>query len=699
MKCPRCQHDNPPAAEKCASCNAPLELGGATLSGVGSPPGESSAVSVSSHPSGFHPGAVLNNRYEILDTLGEGGMGAVYKALDRELDRLVALKVIRPELASNPQVLQRFKNELVLARKVTHKNVNRIFDIGEAEGTKFISMEYVEGRELKSVILDRGKLPPEEAVPLVIQICQALDAAHSEEVVHRDLKPHNIMVDDQGKLQVMDFGLAASTEMTGFTQTGALLGTPEYMSPEQAKAEKADHRSDLFALGIIFYEMLTGETPYKTDSAYSSLLKRTQERAVPLHKLDADIPRHISDVVAKCLEIDARHRYQTALEIIEDLEAQRRPPSRSIISYLPFQLRTVTESRIWVKATAAAGAALAVVLLAVWLFWPSPPPPATEIPSLAVLPFQNASGNADLDWMGSGIADMLATDLGEAESIRTVPPDRLHQLLRDLRISSASTLDTAMLSRVAEFSSADLLVWGKYLKAGKQIRIDATLHDLQQNQTVSLKAEAPSEEDLLQAVAGLANSIHENLSGRGSAQLSAGAFQPATESMEALRFYNEGIALVRQGRSLEAVEKLETSIKADPEFALAHARLGQTYAALGYGWEAERFSRRAVELSGNLPDQQRYLILARHARITNDLDEARPLKPTSDSWGWRPPTPSSNSIWGNSMKPRASSIRPWKITVRFWRKTPSTSTPWWPPAMWKTSARTSRRPSTISIAP
>jgi eukaryotic-like serine/threonine-protein kinase len=214
----------------------------------------------------LQPGSVFGGRYEILRQLGEGGMGTVFKAKDRELDRVVALKVIRPEMANQPEVVRRFKQELILARQITHKNVIRIFDLGEADGIKFIGMEYVEGQDLGSFLSQKGRLSSQEAAAIIVQVCRALVAAHAEGVVHRDLKPQNIMIDAQGKATVMDFGIAQSTESAGMTQTGALLGTPHYMSPEQAMGQKADARSDLFALGIIFYELLTGDTPFKGDS-------------------------------------------------------------------------------------------------------------------------------------------------------------------------------------------------------------------------------------------------------------------------------------------------------------------------------------------------------------------------------------------------------------------------------------------------
>jgi serine/threonine protein kinase/Flp pilus assembly protein TadD/TolB-like protein len=264
-------------------------------------------------------GMVLGGRYQILKRLGEGGMGAVYKARDHELDRLVALKVIRPELAGHPDILRRFKQELILARQVTHKNVVRIFDLGSADGRKFITMDFIPGRDLKSILVERGKLPPAEVVPIFEQICRGLEAAHVEGVVHRDLKPQNVMVDDTGRVWLMDFGLARSMEQAGMTRTGVLMGTPDYMSPEQARAEKVDARSDLFSLGIIVHEMLIGRLPFEADTLMAKLLQRVQQAAKPVTEIDPGIPASLGAVVSKCLERDVTKRYQTVREILDDL--------------------------------------------------------------------------------------------------------------------------------------------------------------------------------------------------------------------------------------------------------------------------------------------------------------------------------------------------------------------------------------------
>jgi eukaryotic-like serine/threonine-protein kinase len=571
-------------------------------------------------------GDVLGGRYEILQLLGEGGMGAVYKAKDRELDRFVALKVIRRDLASNAAIVARFKQELLLAHQVTHKNVIRIYDLTDADGVKFITMEFIEGADLRRLLVERGKFTPEEAVETIRQTCFALYAAHTVNVIHRDLKPQNIMRDLQGRTLVMDFGLARSVDSEGMTNTGALVGTMEYMSPEQALGRELDQRSDIFALGLVFFELLTGQTPYKADTAIASLLKRSQERAVPAVDLDPSIPKGLSDIVGKCLERDVKQRYQTVQEILNDLDAWqgRRPISASLISaHFPAQKKVFP---VWKWATVVLAI---VVAVAGWTLRGRLLPNFGKkahgpVASLAILPFHNASGDASLDWLGSSLAEMLSTDVGQSARLRTVSSDRVHQVLRDLHLNPNSQLDPQMLRQLGEFSNAQTLVWGQYVKVGDQIRIDATLQDLKRERTSTLKAEAQSEKDLLAAVDRLAQSIRENLalSPEIVKELQAQAFRPSSKSTEALRDYNQGIELVRQGNNLEAQKKFDSATQADSEFALAFSRLAQTYANLGYDNEAERYSRRAVELSAPLPTAEKYLIEASNARIQNDTQKA-----------------------------------------------------------------------------
>lgn len=330
VECPQCHHSNAPGVSRCSACQSVLHDPDATVVNDATMITNAAVATNWSRNTGsggsfdgpgmsLQEGSILAERYEILKLLGEGGMGAVYKAQDRELDRLVALKVIRPELAGHASILQRFKQELILARKITHRNIIRIFDLGVADGIRFITMEFVEGQDLASLIDEREKYSPEETVKILRQVCAALEAAHAEGVVHRDLKPQNIMLEASGRVCVMDFGLARSMETTGMTQAGTVMGTPAYMSPEQAKGMPADERSDLYSLGIIAYQMLTGKVPFKADSALASMLLRTQGPPTPAIQIDPTIPQPLSDLIQKSLAVDPQDRYQSAALMGQDL--------------------------------------------------------------------------------------------------------------------------------------------------------------------------------------------------------------------------------------------------------------------------------------------------------------------------------------------------------------------------------------------
>ncbi len=662
LECPRCKAPNDPNLEQCSACGAALQVGDHTawltaeevqaldrpeadVAGApvraggdetewGAPPAAVPRSSGPGQPGLLEAGMVLGGRYRIETRLGIGGMGAVYRARDLELDRDVALKMIRPELEADPEVLARFKQEIILAREITHRNVVRIFDLGQADGIKFISMEFIAGQDLTGIIRGRGPLPVNEATDIVEQICLALDAAHQQGVVHRDLKPQNVMIDPDGRVVVMDFGIARSLQSSSMTQTGALLGTPDYMSPEQVKGEPVDARTDIFALGLIYYEMLTGRLPYTGDTPMATMFKRTQVKATPVRDFKPELPSFVSDVIHRCLEIQVHRRYQSAREILQDLGAWRGGSSPTLGPTMRALRPTTTagSKRLRRGVVAAAVAGVLVLVAAAVALWPrggtapdgqagaGVPAPSADAVSLAILPFRNATGDAALDWLGDGLAEMLRSDVGQSASLRTVSSDRVHQILRDLRLAPGAQLEEVTLRRIAEFGNAETVVWGQFVKLGEQIRIDATVRDFERHSTVSLKAEAAREAELLAAIGGLAGEVRNSLavSRAGRRELEQQAFLPSSSSIAALRDYNEGLALLRAGNNLEAVTRFESSTQEDPSFALAHSKLAQAYGRLGRSEKAAAASRRAVELSSDLPDGERYLILAQSAALSGD---------------------------------------------------------------------------------
>lgn len=577
----------------------------------------------------LQPGTILASRYEILTVLGTGGMGSVYKAQDRELDRLVALKVIRPELARNAAIVDRFKQEIRLSHKVTHRNVVRMYDLSEDSGTRFVTMELVAGRDLRSILEERGMLPPDEAVGVFQQICFALEAAHSVGILHRDLKPQNVMGEDTGRVVVMDFGLARTIEGDGMTQSGALVGTMEYMSPEQALGKELDQRSDIFALGLIGYEMLTGKMPFKADSAIASLLKRTRESAVPISQINALIPGALSDVIAKCLASDVEARYKSVGEVLRDLEAWRGKTAAKSLRFEAEVPSTGISGR-WLMAIGGGVLLIALAATAPMVVGhftgshASASGAVTPSLSLAIMPFYNASGDASMDWLGGSLAEMLGTDIGGSAQVRMVSPDRLQQVTKDLHVSSSSQADVATMHRVAEFTSAQTMIFGQYIKAGSEIRITTTVLDLAHDTRTTITTDLPSENNLLSSVDKLAAQLREKLTSDPKLlkDLQAHADRPQTNSLEALRAYEVGLSMERAGNDVQAQQEFQTATTADPNFAMAWSQLADTYSDQGHDDLAQSASRTAMDLSENLPARERYLIAADNARIGNDPQKA-----------------------------------------------------------------------------
>jgi eukaryotic-like serine/threonine-protein kinase len=659
MECPNCHATNDSSSSVCVACKTPFPLNDATFLGGANPdenatfagegnPGEQTDIAGAqgwSQPVAppkatdirggrLRNGMHLGKRYEIVQMLGEGGMGAVYKARDVELDRLVALKVIRPELAVHEEILQRFKQELILARKITQKNVIRIFDLGEAEGVKFITMEFIEGKDLTSLIKEKGRLSFEECADVIFQTCTALDAAHAEGVVHRDLKPQNIMVEKSGRIIVMDFGIARTMEQgAGMTHTGALIGTPDYMSPEQVMGEHVDARSDLFTLGIIFYQLLVGQLPYKADTLQGAMYKRTREKPKAPAEVDPAVPALLSDIAAKCMQMEPAQRYQSALEIQKDIYEWRGGSTKRIELPVEKEPAPAAPPRSRVQMIIAGAALVAVIWGGTYIARKyvangsgtvGNVGPVAPLHSLAILPFHNATSDPKLDWVGPAMADMLSTDVGQSSSLRTVSSERVGQVMKDLHVTPQASMDASTIGRIATQSNVDTVVSGNYAQLGDRIRIDATIQDLKRGQSVTIKEEASGEKEIFAAVDRLAAQIRENLLQSKSLlkELQEHAFKPSTTSVAALREYNQGLQAARDGNNTAAAQNFQAAIKEDGQFALAYMKLAQAYTDLGQDDDADPAAKKALSLSASLPTQETYLIQASYDRIEKDYPKA-----------------------------------------------------------------------------
>ena len=308
MICPNCQFNNQPGVVFCGKCGRKLAAkDDATAAATLTMPASTKYLS---------RGALFAGRFEVIEELGHGGMGTVYRVLDRSIDEEIALKLLKPEVALDATVIERFKNELKLARKITHKHVCRMYDLNEENGIPYITMEYVPGEDLKSLVARAGKLSIEKAVTFAIQMGEGLAEAHKLGVVHRDLKPQNIMIDREGDVHIMDFGIARMVSASELTEKGVMIGTPHYMSPEQALGEGVDQRTDIYALGVILYEMVTGQVPFQGDSALSIAVKHKSE--IPPEsswRLNSQVPEFLSRLILKCMQKNKESRYQNALEL------------------------------------------------------------------------------------------------------------------------------------------------------------------------------------------------------------------------------------------------------------------------------------------------------------------------------------------------------------------------------------------------
>ncbi len=646
MNCHQCGETNPAEQAECAYCGAPLLdalIEPPAAAGAGKPPlpptlrmppGMSPPVQVTGSIYGPTPDAtpspelgiahVLANRYEILALVGEGGMGRVYAARDRAIDKVIALKTIRVgEEEEGARAVHRFKQELLLARKVTHRNVVRIYDLGEAEGIKFFTMEYIEGMSLKTLIHERGRLPTDEAVSLARQILAGLAEAHAQGITHRDLKPQNVMVDTAGVAHIMDFGIARSADTAGVTGTGQIVGTPDYMSPEQVRGEHADARSDIFSFGVILYEMLTGDVPYQAENPVSRIVMRLTHKPRAPRELTADIPPYLEGTILKCMELELGSRYQTVDAILADLERQQVPTR--VTSY---RIKRLAGG----KGLLAAAAVLALAGVG-GSFWargrtPQQKPAVAEGPvrTLAIVPFTNATGSAELEWMRTGLPEMLVTDLSQSLYIRPISGERVSRVLQEAGLAQQSRFDETALESVSKLARAESVLFGQYVESGGRLRLDLILRKAGSGVPIPLKVEGTPAE-VFALVDQITRRIKEHLD-LSQDQIAGDTDRPiaevSTASLEAQHAYQDGLGRLRQGANQDAIALLEKAGEKDPNFAMAFAKLAEALMNAGMHDEAAAAADRAKSLSEKepLPPPTRYQIHATAALVKEDYETA-----------------------------------------------------------------------------
>ncbi len=581
VECPECHTPNPSDSVFCNKCGTQFgleqkESGSFTKTML--TPGEELTV-----------GKTLAERYHIVEELGKGGMGFVYKVFDTKIQEDVALKVLKPEVAANKDTITRFSNELKFARRITHKSVCRMHDINEAGGMHFITMEYVEGETLKSVVKRMGKLKLGNVLSIALQVTDGLAEAHNLGIVHRDLKPQNIMIDKEGNAKIMDFGIARSMEGKGMTVEGMVIGTPDYMSPEQVEGQKADQRSDIYSLGVILYEMVTGKVPFSGDTAFSVALKHKSEEPRDPQHLNPQLPEGVRLAILRCMEKDRNKRYQSAEELLAVLMAveETLPDKERVVQKIMSRIAVARTEKFSIKRIMVPAFVVVVVVVAGIIAWRLLIPSQTAIPltpsrpKVAVVPFKNNSGDAELNDLRSTFSSMFTTDLMQSKFISVVDESQVYGVLSRLNLEDEENLTDNNLRDFARKTLSTHILKGTYIKLGKTYRIIVTLLDAGTLEPVFADSEDGVGEDaLFSMVDNLTKKLkpHFNLTKEQiTGDLDEDIAEVRSNNPRAIYFYTEGLKALNHRDFDKAIDSFENAVSLDPDFAMAYRMLSGTY--------------------------------------------------------------------------------------------------------------------------
>lgn len=605
VECPKCHFENPDDTVYCGKCAAPLK------------PSENISVSftrtLETAKEELTTGSTFADRYQIIEELGKGGMGKVYRVLDKKLNEEVALKLIKPEIASDKKTIERFSNEVKLARKIAHRSIGRMFDLNEEKGTHFITMEYVSGEDLKSFIRRAAPLSTARTVSIIKQVCEGLSEAHQLGVIHRDLKPSNIMIDKEGNARIMDFGIARSLKAKGLTGAGMMIGTPEYMSPEQVEGKETDQRSDIYSLGVILYEMVTGRVPFEGDTPFTIGVKHKSEMPKNPKELNAQIPEALNRVILRCLEKDKEKRYLNAGEVSSELiNIEKGIPTteRVVLKKKPLTSREITV-KFSLKKLYIPGLIFIALIITGVILWKSllqkgVVPITSEKHSIAVISFENQTGDNAYDHLRKIIPNLLITSLEQSGYFQVMTWERMHDLLKQIGKENEEFIDRDLGFELCRMDGIDTIILGSFGKAGDMFATDVKVLDVESKSLLkSASSKGRSADSILETqIDELSKEVSQGF-GISKRKIEAASVRIADVTSTSMEAYNYFLRGREEGEKFyydDARRFLEKAVELDPTFASAYLYLAETYQKLGNtkaGNEAlekaKTFSEKATE--------------------------------------------------------------------------------------------------------